>query len=91
MKSILNIQNSINKLAYIALFLGGTLANAQQNINNPAPKEMVVAPPGGGVGAVGPGAPDTPIDMYVLILSGLAILMIFGYHFYTRRIKTQGI
>ncbi|MDY3547458.1 hypothetical protein PG291_02450 [Riemerella anatipestifer] len=90
MKSILNIQNYTNKLTYLTLFLGGILVNAQQNINNPT-QEMVIAPPGGGVGAVGPGAPATPIDAYVLMLSGLAVLMIFGYHFYTRRIQTQDI
>ncbi|MHA3046446.1 hypothetical protein JSO59_003645 [Riemerella anatipestifer] len=85
-----SIQNYTNKLAYLTPFLGGVLVNAQQNINNPT-QEMAIAPPGGGVGATGPGAPATPIDMYVLMLSGLAILMIFGYHFYTKRIKTQGI
>ncbi|AIH02982.1 hypothetical protein [Riemerella anatipestifer] len=83
MKIKLNLQNYIGKLTYLMLFLAGVWVNAQ-----PTPP---TAPPGGGVGAVGPGAPDTPIDMYVLILSGLAVLMIFGYHFYTRRIKTQGI
>ncbi|ADQ81752.1 hypothetical protein J5295_00580 [Riemerella anatipestifer] len=83
MKIKLNLQNYIGKLTYLMLFLAGVWVNAQ-----PTPP---TAPPEGGVGAVGPGAPATPIDIYVLILSVIAVLMIFGYHFYTRRIRTQGI
>lgn len=42
--------------------------------------------PGGGAGAVGPGAQkQTPIDMYTTILFIVAVSIILGVYFYQRR------
>lgn len=39
-----------------------------------------------GIGGGGPGAPASPIDMYVILLSVVAIALIL---FYTRKLKSQ--
>ncbi|GAB0156420.1 hypothetical protein CHRYSEOSP005_16850 [Chryseobacterium sp. Alg-005] len=67
---------TINKLVTSAFFLSAvSLFNAQTVTN-----------PGGGV--VGPGAPASPIDMYVYALSAVAILFIV---FFATKIKRQKI
>lgn len=69
---------TINKLVTSAFFLSAvSLINAQ-----------VVTNPGGGGGVVGPGAPASPVDMYIYALSGVAILFIV---FFAKKIKRQKI
>lgn len=47
-----------------------------------------VVNPGGGGGAVAPGAvPKTPIDMYEGALLMVAVVMMVGYYLYTRNRK----
>ncbi len=44
------------------------------------------APPGGGGGGVGPGAPASPIDMYVYVLGLVAVLLIA---YYTKKVQKK--
>lgn len=53
----------------------------------PAPITMKGGPGGGG-GGVTPGAPSSPIDMYVYILAIAAIVMIV---YFAKKYKTQKI
>ncbi|HCA06792.1 MULTISPECIES: hypothetical protein [unclassified Chryseobacterium] len=68
---------TINKLV-IALFLFGTFLVK-------ADDEVPPVPGGGGTGVVGPGAAASPIDMYVYLLSVVAIALII---FYTKKLKS---
>lgn len=61
----------INKTLLFALLIVTTLLRAQ-DIPSPPPG-------GGGGGGVGPGAPASPIDMYVYVLGFVAILFIVYY------------
>ena len=67
-----------NKLAFLLLFLLATIVNAQQQ--PPCP--------GCGDGGTTPGAPASPIDMYVVGLVIAAVCLIF---FYARKIKNLEI
>ncbi|NML70238.1 signal peptidase [Chryseobacterium sp. RP-3-3] len=50
-----------------------------------ADDEIPPVPGGGGTGGVGPGGAASPIDMYVYILSVVAIALIL---FYTKKLKS---
>ncbi|CAA7390255.1 MULTISPECIES: signal peptidase [Chryseobacterium] len=67
---------TINKLVLAFFLLAEFLVNAQ-------PPD-----PGGGTGPVGPGAPSSPIDMYVY---GLAIISVLLIAFYTKKYKNQKV
>lgn len=45
-------------------------------------------PPGGGTGGVGTGAQASPIDMYVYILAGIALIMML---YFVKRRRIQNI
>lgn len=62
--------NYINKTLLFTFLLASTFLSAQSG---------PPAPPGGGGGGVGPGAPASPIDMYVYVLGLIAILFIAYY------------
>jgi hypothetical protein len=69
---------TINKLVLALFFFGALLVKAADEIP-PAPED-------GGTGGVGPGAAASPIDMYVYVLSVVAIALIL---FYTKKLKSQ--
>ena len=52
----------------------------------PPPPPVTI--PGGGGGAGTPGAPSSPIDMYLCVLVGVALLLAFVY---AKKIKTNKI
>lgn len=68
---------TINKLVIALFFFGTFLVKAD---------EVPPVPGGGGTGGVGPGAAASPIDMYVYLLSVVAIALIL---FYTKKLKSQ--
>lgn len=68
---------TINKLVF-ALFLFATLLVKADDVPP--------VPGGGGTGTVGGGAMASPIDMYVYVLSVVAVTFII---FYTRKYKSQ--
>ncbi|MBS1549064.1 MAG: signal peptidase [Bacteroidetes bacterium] len=45
-------------------------------------------PPGGGGGPTTPGAPSSPIDMYLLVLGIIALTLVF---LYSKKVKTNKI
>lgn len=67
----------INKITFFLLIVWGTFINAQS-----APPQPPVA---GRPADVGPGTPASPIDMYVYVLVIAAILLMFYYHYRTRK------
>lgn len=69
---------TINKLV-LALFLFAALV-----VRAADPDDMPV-PGGDGTGTVGPGKPASPIDMYIYVLSIVAILFIV---YYTKKYKS---
>ncbi|PIF43137.1 hypothetical protein CLU96_0041 [Chryseobacterium sp. 52] len=69
---------TINKLVLALFFFGTLLVKAND--------EIPPVPGGGGTGGVGPGGAASPIDMYVYLLSIVAIALII---FYTKKFKTQ--
>lgn len=74
---------ALNKLIYSLFFFCAFLANAQ---GSSGPGGGQPPQPGDGGGSVGPGA--APIDMYVYLLSIVAILFIVVF---TRKYKGQKI
>lgn len=68
---------TINKLVTSAFFLSAVSIINAQAVTNP-----------GGGGVVGPGAPASPVDMYIYALSGVAILFIV---FFAKKMKRQKI
>ncbi|WP_230380189.1 signal peptidase [Kaistella gelatinilytica] len=62
----------INKTLFFLFLIIGTLYKAGIPDDVPAP------PPGGG-GGTGPGAPSSPIDMYVYILALVGFLLIIYF------------
>lgn len=80
MKNI-KLNSLVKRFVYTFLLLVGYISFAQ---NRP------VVNPGGGMGAVGPGAvPNNPIDMYEGILLLVAVAMMVGYYLYTNKIATN--
>ncbi|MCJ7934630.1 MAG: signal peptidase [Chryseobacterium sp.] len=68
---------TISKLISAALFLFAVLLVKADDIP---------PPPGGGTGGVGPGSAASPIDMYVYVLSAVAITFIV---IFTKKYKSQ--
>lgn len=66
----------INKVTFFLLTLIGTFFYAQ----SPPPP-----PVSGRPGDVGPGTPASPIDMYLYILALAAVLMMYFYHYKTKK------
>ncbi|MBB6371917.1 signal peptidase [Chryseobacterium shigense] len=69
---------TINKLVLALFFFGTLLVKADD--------EIPPVPGGGNTGVVGPGGPASPIDMYVYLLSIVAIAFIM---YYTKKLKSQ--
>lgn len=78
----IKLNNLVERLVYTFLLFVSYAVVAQ-------PARPVVNP-GGGAGAVGPGAvpkPENPIDMYEGALLMVALVMMVGYYLYTRNRK----
>lgn len=69
---------TLNKLVYLSFILATFLVNAQP----PRPGD------GDGGGGTGPGEVAAPIDMYVYLLSVVAVILIV---FFTKKYKSQKI
>ena len=68
---------TINKLVLALFFFGTLLVKAD---------EIPPAPGGGGTGGVGPGGVASPIDMYVYLLSIVAVVFII---YFAKNLKSQ--
>ncbi|MGG5208713.1 signal peptidase [Chryseobacterium sp. MIQD13] len=71
---------TINKLVLALFFFGTLLVKADDEI------PPVPTGPSTGTGGVGPGGPASPIDMYVYLLSIVAVAFIM---YYTKKLKSQ--
>ncbi|KMQ63436.1 signal peptidase [Chryseobacterium sp. BLS98] len=69
---------TINKLVLALFFFGTLLVKADD--------EIPPAPGGGGTGGVGPGGVASPIDMYVYLLSIVAVVFII---YFAKNLKSQ--
>ena len=66
----------LNKVLFYLLITAGSFYKAQTEPPPPMAEQS---------GGVGPGAPASPIDMYVYVLAAAAMLFMCYYHYKTRK------